>query len=547
MDNGWIVAALATVGALFSVAYAFRLIAHVFLGPVRDDYPATPHDPGPGLWLAPAVLVVLAVLIGLMPMTFAGELVRVAAGAATGVEPYVDIYLWHGFVPALFLSIAAVGGGMVVLGLHRPLDRAWNAMPRPEAKRLFDAVVEPLARLARAITDGLHDGAASRYLMIFMVAVLAAGAGAFWMGGHAPGMGALTPVLPVPVIGFVLLAVCSVMVAALHRYRLVALVLIGVIGLTVSLTFIYLSAPDLALTQISVEVATVMLLLLALNFLPKRSPRDSSGGRRLRDMVIAGGAGLGSAALILALMTRDFAFPTISDFHIANAKTGGGGTNVVNVILVDFRGYDTFGEIIVLGIAALVIYALTEALLRGEANRRLLAWVPDQRRAGDRHPLMLVVATRMILPIAIVVGVFIFLRGHNEPGGGFIAGLVVAIAFLMQYMASGFAWAEARQRVDYHALIACGILIAAATGVGAWLADRPFLTSAFGYFRIPPMDKFELATAMAFDLGVFLTVLGAVLLALASLSRIAIRAGETVNVSPMDVDPSAPPRSPGEA
>jgi multicomponent K+:H+ antiporter subunit A len=325
----------------------------------------------------------------------------------------------------------------------------------------------------------------------------------------------------------------------------VALILIGVVGLVVSVTFIYLSAPDLALTQISVEVATVILLLLALNFLPKRTPRESTPGRRVRDLVIAGGAGLGSGLLIYALMMRDFAFPTISDYHLANAKTGGGGTNVVNVILVDFRGYDTFGEIIVLGIAALTIFALTEALLRGEANRRLLTWTHDQRRAADRHPLMFAVATRMILPVALMVGVFIFLRGHNEPGGGFIAGLVVAIALVAQYMASGFGWAEARQKVDYHAMIGLGVVIAALTGVGSWLADRPFLTSNFGYFRIPPMEKFELATAMLFDLGVFLTVLGAVMLALASLSRIAVRAGETVNTAPMDVDPSEPARQPG--
>jgi multicomponent K+:H+ antiporter subunit A len=546
LGNAWILAAVATVGALFSVAYSFRLIAHVFLGPVRDDYPHKPHDPGFGMWAAPALLAVLVVLIGLMPMTFAGDLVRVTAAAVTGGEPYVNIYLWHGFVPALFLSMAAVGGGLLVLGLHRPLDRAWIATPRPEAKRIFDGIVEPLAGAARSVTDTLHDGALTRYLAIFTVAVVAAGAGAFWLGGHVAGTREMTPVLPVPAIGFVLLAVCSVLVAVLHRFRLLALVLIGVIGLMVSLTFIYLSAPDLALTQISVEVATVMLLLLALNFLPKRTPSESSPVRRLRDAVIAGVTGLGAAALVFALMTRDFAFPTISDYHLANSKIGGGGTNVVNVILVDFRGYDTFGEIIVLGIAALVIFALTEALLRGEANRRLLAWVPDQKRAGDRHPLMLVIATRMILPIAIVVGVFIFLRGHNEPGGGFIAGLVVAIALLMQYMASGFAWAEARQRVDYHGLIGAGVLIAAATGVGAWLADRPFLTSAFGYFQIPPMQKFELATAMAFDLGVFLTVVGAVMLALASLSRIAIRAGETVNLTPMDVDPSRPSGNRGE-
>ncbi|MEH6775807.1 MAG: hydrogen gas-evolving membrane-bound hydrogenase subunit E, partial [Cereibacter changlensis] len=397
--------------------------------------------------------------------------------------------------------------------------------------------VEPLAALARGLTQRLHDGALTRYFAIATVAIVAAGFAAFLGGAHSPGLRPETPVEIVPLIGWFLLIASAAAIVSFHRNRLLALVLVGVIGLIVSVGFAYLAAPDLALTQISVEVVTVILLLLALNFVPKTTPFESTRLRRGRDGVIATLAGLGSGALIYALMMRDSAFPSISGYHLANAKTEGGGTNVVNVILVDFRGYDTFGEIVVLGIAALVIFALTEAILRaGPANDRLLTWVQDQRDAGDRHPLMLVVATRMVLPVAIMVGVYIFLRGHNEPGGGFIAGLVVAIALVMQYMASGFAWTEARQRVDYHALIAAGVLIAGAAGVGAWFTGTAFLTSDFGYVTLPPLAPFELATAMIFDAGVFLTVLGAVMLALASISRIALRAGEKVNTAPYDTD-----------
>jgi len=539
--NPWVMAAFAALGAIFSVAYSFRLIAHTFLGPKRTDYPAKPHDPGFGLWGPPAFLAVLVVLIGLFPMTMVGDFVAVVAGAVTGEEVKVKITHWHGFTAPLFLSILAVGGGLMILGAHKRLDAIWLAAPRPEAKRMFEAVVEAFASLSRGVTYGLHNGALSRYFAVFVGTVVLAGLFAFAEGGHSPGLRQPMPVPPILAIGFVLLAFSSVYLAFIHHNRLLALVVIGVVGLMVSLGFVYLSAPDLAMTQLSVEVVTIILLLLALNFLPKHTPRESSPARKARDLVLAGVAGVAVAALSAAMMLRDFAFPSISEFHLANSKIGGGGTNVVNVILVDFRGYDTFGEIIVLGIAALLIYALTESLFTGSANRRLLNWTPDQKRAGDRHPMMLVVATRVALPISIMVGVFIFLRGHNEPGGGFIAGLVVAIAFLMQYMASGFGWAQARKRFDYHTLIGWGILIAGATGIGAWLAGRPFLTSAFGYFRIPPMEKFELATAMAFDLGVFLTVVGAVLLALYSLSRMAVRAGETINIEPMDLDPSQEP------
>jgi multicomponent K+:H+ antiporter subunit A len=258
----------------------------------------------------------------------------------------------------------------------------------------------------------------------------------------------------------------------------------------------------------------------------------------VRDGAIAVTAGLFTAMLTYSMLVRDFPNGSISDFHLANSYKGGGGTNVVNVILVDFRGFDTFGEIIVLGIAALIIYAITEALLSGPVRARLAKRLPDAPVAGDAHPMMMVVVTRFMMPVVLMVGIYIFLRGHNEPGGGFIAGLVVAIAVVMQYMASGFAWADARQRYPYHTIIGAGVLVAGLTGIGAWFAGAPFLTSSFGYFRIPPMEEFELATAMGFDLGVFLSVVGAVMLSLESFSRLARRSDEKASEFPMDIDPS---------
>ena len=195
-----------------------------------------------------------------------------------------------------------------------------------------------------------------------------------------------------------LLVAASVALAVLHRQRFVALVVISIVGLVVSMAFVHFSAPDLALTQLTVEVVTIILLLLALNYLPKVTPQESPAGKRLMDGLVAAGAGLGVAALTSAFLSRDRSLPTIADYHLENSYTGGGGTNVVNVILVDFRGFDTMGEIIVLGIAALVIYALVDGLLHGPASRRLSNRIPDMAQAGDRHPLMMVVATRVALP-----------------------------------------------------------------------------------------------------------------------------------------------------
>ncbi|PRY25306.1 multisubunit potassium/proton antiporter PhaA subunit /multisubunit potassium/proton antiporter PhaB subunit [Aliiruegeria haliotis] len=539
--NPFLVPVLATLGGLLSATYSFRYIAHVFLGPERQDYPSHPHDPPFGMYIAPALLAAMVIVIGIVPQATVGPFLQVVADAVTGEHLHLHkLKIWHGFTPALGMSVIATLGGLALIASYPALERFWARLPHPDAKAMFDNVVDGTTAAAARLSANLHNGRITKYVAIFGVATIAAGIYAFLQGEHMAGTRDLLPVTIVDVVGAVLLCASTIAIVNYHRSRLLTLVLIGINGLIVSVVFVRLSAPDLALTQVTVEVVTLILLLLALHFLPKQTPRESGLSRRMRDLSIASVAGLAVGALAYALMTRDFT--TISDYYWTNAKPGGGGTNVVNVILVDFRGYDTFGEIIVLGIAALTIYALEEALMEGKASRRLINWVHDSVYSKDRHPLMMVVATRLMMPISLMVGVYIFLRGHNMPGGGFIAGLVVAIALLMQYMASGFAWAQERQRIPYHSFIGWGVLIAAITGVGAWFASRPFLTSWYGYFHFPPIEEFELATAMAFDLGVFLTVVGAVMLALYCLSRIARRTGETVNIAPMDYDPSAPER-----
>ena len=534
----YVVPGLALLAALFSAAYSFRFIGHVFLGRTRDDYPAQPHDPGFGMWAGPGLLMMLVVLIGLFSANLAGPLVAVAAGAVIGGAdlPYYSLKLWHGLTPALYMSAGAVVGGLVLLKLHAPLMAAWNRAPRPEAKQIFDALMRGLTKLSQLITDGLHNGAITRYAFVMMLFIIGLSYYAYATGTLSLPSRAVQSVGPITVIAWFCLMVATLAVVAKHRQRQLSLVLIGVVGLVVSLGFNYLSAPDLALTQLSVEVVT-MVLLLALNFMPKDSPVESPLWVRLRDGGIAMIAGLGAATLIYMLMLRDFAMPSISEFHLANSYKGGGGTNVVNVILVDFRGYDTFGEIIVLGIAALVIYALTEAVLGTRVRAYLLNRKPDIPQAGDAHPMMMVVATRVMMPLALMVAAYIFFRGHNLPGGGFIAGLIAAIALLMQYMASGFSWASERQRMFYHGTIGSGVLIAAATGLGSWFSGLPFLTSAFGYLHWAPLEEFEWATAALFDLGVFLAVVGAVLLALESLARFAWQPGISSEHA-MDINPA---------
>jgi len=539
-DTWWLVPGLATFGSLMSAAYCFRFIGHTFLGPVRDDYPTKPHDPGFGMWGPPAILVVLVVVIGVAPFLVQDLVILIAKSVFGGVAELEVKYIkiWHGLVPALYMSVAAVVGGLLMMVLYKPLQKVWDVAPRPEAKVIFEAIVEAAASVARAFTFALHNGAFSRYAMIAMVAIVAAGYHAWTTGTVAAATRELQAAGPVPIAGWAMLVAATGGLVMLHRNRFLALILIGIVGLMVSVGFVYLSAPDLAMTQFTVEVVTIILLLLALNFLPDRTPVESTALRRIRDSGVAIAAGLAAFAMAYHYMLRDAVTTPISEFHLANSYKGGGGTNVVNVILVDFRGFDTYGEIIVLGIAALLIYALTETLLNGPVRARLLNRVPTRPRAGDMHPMMMVVLTRVIMPVVLMVGFYIFLRGHNEPGGGFISGLIVSIAVVMQYMASGFNWASDRLRYPYHGVIGAGVLVAGLTGIGSWFVAKPFLTSDFTYVRIPPFNEFELATAALFDLGVFLAVVGAVMLSLESFSRLARRADTTESEFAMDIDPS---------
>jgi len=521
----WLVPVLATIGAALSVGYSLRLAWHLFFGAAREGEPfERAHDPGAGMWAAPALLTALAVLLGLIPMTLAGPLVGAVTAAVTGTPaPEFDLALWHGVNLALILSAIAVAGGAMLLWRHAGLLALWERAPLPDAKRMFQRTLGFADRWVRKALVATHTPSLQNMLLAsFAVIAALVIEGALTGGGLLTGTRAGLSAPPPAIIAWALLIAATAAVVNTSRHRMRALIYLGVIGLVISLAFAQLSAPDLALTQISVEVVTVLLLLLALNLLPKSPPLLSSPARKWRDGALAITGGVLVGGLAWAMLTRDPG-PSIAAYHLANAKSGGGGTNVVNVILVDFRAFDTLGEIIVLGIAGLAIYALLATAATGKAGARLRSWRADTPLSPERHPMMLVIGSRIILPLTLTVGIYLFLRGHNQPGGGFIAALVVAVAFLVQYLAAGFAWSDARRKFGEHQLIASGVLAAMATGLGALAFGTPFLTSWFDYFSLPLIGKFELASAMAFDTGVFLTVLGAVMLALQELSKIAQR------------------------
>ncbi|MGM0480798.1 MAG: monovalent cation/H+ antiporter subunit A [Pseudomonadota bacterium] len=513
----WFVPVLATIGAALSVAYSIRFIHDVFFNGEYKELPKKPHDP-PRMMSAPvALLALLCIAIGLAPMTTVSGIINQAATAVTNSPIDVSLSLWHGFNLPLLMSFVAVLGGCLIYLARDQLFTFNRQFDGQDAKHNFERIVQRIGDKATHFYDWLDTGSLQRYMAFVLISVIVILMPALIDITAITGGRPQQPIDLVSMVGALVLIGAAFATATLHRNRFVMLMMLSVVGLMVSLSFAHFSAPDLAMTQLVVEVVSIILMVLALFFMPQKTPRSSSGHRVFRDILIAGFIGGIVATLNFAILTSPF--NSISDFFIANAKTGGGGTNVVNVILVDFRGFDTLGEITVLAIAAAGIHKLLN---------KLKPFMPSSDVEGRpwhriKHPLMLTNVANLVFPLAMMVAVYIFLRGHNLPGGGFIAGLIAASAMILQYVANGVEWVKDRFNVTYQSLMSIGVMIAALTGVGSWFFNEPFLTSWFTYLDWPIVGKWEFATALLFDLGVFLTVVGATMMILSNFGKMTTR------------------------
>ncbi|HEY6645303.1 monovalent cation/H+ antiporter subunit A [Povalibacter sp.] len=540
--------AAATLAGMFSVAYSLRFVHQVFFGPPPSpDLPRAPHEPTRWM-LAPSALLVLAcLLVGIMPAQTIGIFLETAARSILGVNmPTFSLAIWHGFNQPLIMSILALGGGVVFyLVLYNQRRRAHGAAPlidRFDGRRTFDVVIVKLIRTADRIQRLLY----SRHLQVQLVIIVCVAVGAGWVALHESFTfwGEVPPsrIDPAFALMWFVGAVCAIGAALQAKYhRLAALIMVGGTGLITCLTFAWFSAPDLALTQIAVEVVTLVLILLGLRWLPRRIEIDDPDRRslrarvrRARDLVIAVIVGTGMASLAFAIMTRP-RVPGLSEFFIDRSLPQGGGSNVVNVILVDFRGFDTFGEITVVGIVALTVFALlrrfrpaTESIDVPRAQQhdapRSLQELPDPNEDLPRGYLEIpAVIVRLLLPMAGLVSVFFLLRGHNSPGGGFVGGLVMATAVIAQYMVAGTMWVESRTRIHPQYWIAAGLLASAAAGMGAWLASQTFLSALAWHFTLPLIGEVHVSSVLLFDIGVYMLVIGATVLMLVAVAHQSLR------------------------
>ncbi|WP_312491979.1 monovalent cation/H+ antiporter subunit A [Pseudomonas cremoris] len=559
-STAWVEFALpviATVAGTFSVVYALRFTVDVFFGPTATNLPHTPHEPPRWMRAPVELLVFTCLLVGIFPAQVVGSILAAAAlPVVGGVLPEYSLAIWHGWNAPMIMSLVAMSCGVVLyLILRKQLKRGRFKYPPLisyfNGKRGFERCLVVMMRGVRKIEKRISTKRLQTQLFLLVLAAVVAGVIPMLHSGLSWGDRPKIPGSIVFVTLWLLAIACALGAAWQAKYhRLAALTMVSVCGLMTCITFVWFSAPDLALTQLVVEVVTTVLILLGLRWLPRRieevSPLPSSLRkariRRLRDFLLSTVVGGGMALLSYAMLTRQTP-NDISSFYLSRALPEGGGSNVVNVMLVDFRGFDTLGEITVLGAVALTVYALlrrfrpSKESMQLPAQQRQLA--PDvatdlvnPRQASDTalgFMMVPAVLVRLLLPIALVVSFYLFMRGHNQPGGGFVAGLVMSVAFILQYMVAGTQWVEAQMSLRPMRWMGFGLFSATLTGLGALFAGYPFLTTHTWHFSLPLLGDIHVASALFFDVGVYAMVVGSTLLMLTALGHQSVRAHKPSN------------------
>ncbi len=563
--------ALAIFASFFTVAYCLIMCVTPFFGKPRDES-LHPHEGSLGILLSPAIMIGLTLLGGLYLPLFEKPLSAVVNPNYYYLKSSFHTFaLFHGLDKLFYIALLLFSVGTVVFLLKNKLSNIYAAMgsPTPFRGAYEKTFVDFIPYFGKNLSHLVQSTSLSRNILLsFLTPVVLVFAAAFVTDLSIPNPleiehEILTLIIPV------LIAIPCLWIAITHPLTIVRLIALSPVGMIVAMFFVFFKAPDLALTQVLVELTVLVVLLLVIYRFPQKiKSRIEKKNSTLIKGIIATSVGLLMATLTYTgfhshhrsqQITDDL--PTVKDYYlgntfhsypadhpeVANANYpgtredqylhSGGGTNAVNVILVDFRGIDTFGEITVLGIAALGIFCmLSLGRDRGskdeewkvDANKEIndmsdyvnpdgSHYEPPARLEGES--LILQEAAKVIPAMILVLGVVLFFAGHNEPGGGFIAGLLVATAFTLLLVAFNRDKVLQLYQFDFMKFIPIGILLAMATGVTSMLFGQPFLTSAHRELHLPVLGEIPIASAMGFDLGVFILVIGVVIIIVQRLGR----------------------------
>jgi len=371
---------LALISAILIVAVAAVFALRPFIGKLRKT-PKQPHEAPPSMLLGPLVLASLSLLFGLYGFLPAVALIGPAVAAVYGAPVSVELYLWHGVNPPLLMSVFALVAGLIVflnwdqvLAVFRRMD----FIDRYGAERGYEHAMNGLVRLSEWQTGLLQNGYMRNYLMTILLSMVALVLWTYFVHtGQRVALGALDIRLyEAVVIGLVLAAAAF---ACVTTSRLGAVASLGMVGFGIAMIYVFFSAADVGTTQIMVETLTVILLVLVLFRLPGFQVR-SEAPARLRDAGVAAAVGLTITLVMLAVNGVEVT-ERISDQLVLWSVPEGYGRNIVNVILVDFRALDTLGEIFVVGLAAIGIYAM----IRLRAEDQVSASTHTEEQSRERR------------------------------------------------------------------------------------------------------------------------------------------------------------------
>jgi multicomponent Na+:H+ antiporter subunit A len=497
-------------GSILTVAYSGRFVLGVLgkLGePDRDLI--SPAASAPAAWfVAPGAVLALGSLVAGLAPVLVDETVRTATVALYPAAEPKHVVLWAGANTALLLSTIIIVAGFVTIALHRRIEQLQHTVGEavagaPDSDRVFWGIVSATSRFAKKSTGIVQNGSLPVYLMIIL------------------GVAAALPLVPaltsldtwpdaignwahVPIAGVIVVAAIG---ATIVRRRIAAALMLGAVGFAMAGFYILQGAPDLALTQFTIETLATVLFVLVLRFLPRRFADTKAAITAPVRLAVAGlvGTTVFVLALVAAGARSDVPQASISDEMLERSVPDGKGSNVVNVILVDFRGLDTLGEITVLVVAALGAVSLARVARR-----------PADRSPGGRGFAELPIvdaSARLLYPSILVLSAYFLFTGHNQPGGGFVGGLTAGAAISLRYIAGGVAAVRNSFRLAPWTILGGGLTISALTALTPLVMGNSLLEHADLSWDLGPLGTMKTTSALPFDIGVYLVVVGLVLMA----------------------------------
>jgi multicomponent K+:H+ antiporter subunit A len=528
----------AVVAGAFILAQAGLIIFEGFLGKPKSDL--HPHEAPLAMWLAPAIPAVLSLMIGLLPEPFAlAALLAAAAEASYGSEVKVSLALWTGINVPLVLSIAAVSIGAVIIAMRGRL--------RPALTRLTGSLsLAPLYEGALRLIDGMawlvtrvQTGRLRLYMAVMFIS----------MGGILVTIGQLrmpaitfsTPAQPPELIALRLFLLVVIAIAALasvvFRRDLYAILALAASGMSISALMVLEPAPDIALVQVIVEALTLVVLVLALTRLPRlqltRAAEFTYMQSRpglVRDILIALGSGVVMFALTLTALSTRPRTSVVTPFFNENAKPLTSANDIVGAIVIDFRGFDTLIEIAVFGVAGLTIYTLLRYASRKAGDRDEPAPAPNPRMlhirgiGNPRSSAFVRSLASFIMPFTLVLAATHVLLGHDQPGDGFTAGVILSLGIATWYVAFGYE--ETKRRLGWlrpSVLIASGLGLALLSSTAAAIINGNFFSPVdfgqmLGIAGLLPKGVY-FSTATLFELSICVSVTGSAVLILDTLGH----------------------------